>query len=34
VRKPLYRSGDLTSLNIVWAPYMTLLPHNHTMWEG
>ena len=30
--KPLYRSDDLTILNIVWAPYMTLLPHNHNMW--
>jgi predicted metal-dependent enzyme (double-stranded beta helix superfamily) len=28
----LYRSGDLTILNIVWAPYMTLMPHNHQMW--
>ena len=30
--KPLYRSDDLTILNIVWAPYMTLMPHNHNMW--
>jgi predicted metal-dependent enzyme (double-stranded beta helix superfamily) len=29
---PLYRSPDLTILNIVWAPYMTLTPHNHNMW--
>jgi predicted metal-dependent enzyme (double-stranded beta helix superfamily) len=28
----LYRSNDLTILNIVWAPYMTLVPHNHSMW--
>jgi predicted metal-dependent enzyme (double-stranded beta helix superfamily) len=28
----LYRSADLTILNIVWAPYMTLMPHNHQMW--
>jgi len=28
----LYRSDDLTVLNIVWAPYMTLMPHNHQMW--
>ncbi len=28
----LYRSDDLTVLNIVWAPYMTLMPHNHRMW--
>jgi predicted metal-dependent enzyme (double-stranded beta helix superfamily) len=32
VLNPLYRSEDLTILNIVWAPYMTLLPHNHNMW--
>ena len=30
--KSLYRSPDLTILNISWAPYMTLLPHNHNMW--
>src|SRR5262245_19425970 len=29
---PLHRSDDLTILNVVWAPYMTLLPHNHNMW--
>lgn len=28
----LYRSQDLTILNVVWAPWMTLLPHNHQMW--
>lgn len=28
----LHRSGDLTVLNVVWAPWMTLLPHNHQMW--
>ncbi len=28
----LYRSGDLTVLNVVWPPYMTLMPHNHQMW--
>jgi predicted metal-dependent enzyme (double-stranded beta helix superfamily) len=28
----LYRSDDLTILNVVWAPWMTLLPHNHQMW--
>ncbi len=28
----LYRSDDLTVLNLVWAPYMTLMPHNHRMW--
>jgi len=30
--KPLYRSDDLTILNVIWAPWMTLLPHNHRMW--
>jgi predicted metal-dependent enzyme (double-stranded beta helix superfamily) len=28
----LYRSADLTILNLVWAPNMTLIPHNHQMW--
>lgn len=28
---PLYRGGDLTVINFIWAPYMTLLPHNHNM---
>lgn len=28
----LYRSADVTILNVVWAPYMTLMPHNHEMW--
>lgn len=28
----LYRADDLTILNLVWAPYMTLRPHNHNMW--
>lgn len=31
---PLYRSADLTILNVVWAPLMTLLPHNHNMWAS
>lgn len=30
--KVLYRSADLTILNPVWAPYMTLMPHDHQMW--
>src|SRR5215469_16128033 len=30
--KSLYRSPDMTILNIAWAPYMTLMPHNHNMW--
>jgi predicted metal-dependent enzyme (double-stranded beta helix superfamily) len=28
----LHQSGDLTILNVVWAPDMTILPHNHEMW--
>ena len=28
----LYRSDDLTILNVVWAPMMTIMPHNHSMW--
>ena len=28
----LYQSNDLTILNVVWAPMMTVLPHNHNMW--
>ena len=28
---PLYHADDLTVINFVWAPYMTLLPHNHNM---
>jgi predicted metal-dependent enzyme (double-stranded beta helix superfamily) len=28
----LHRSSDLTVLNVIWAPLMTLLPHNHQMW--
>lgn len=30
--KLLYRSDDLTILNVIWAPWMTLLPHDHRMW--
>jgi predicted metal-dependent enzyme (double-stranded beta helix superfamily) len=28
----LHRAADLTILNVVWAPLMVLLPHNHKMW--
>jgi predicted metal-dependent enzyme (double-stranded beta helix superfamily) len=28
----LHRARDLTILNLVWAPMMTVLPHNHHMW--
>jgi len=29
---PIHRSDDLTILNVVWKPGMTLMPHNHEMW--
>lgn len=28
----LHRSGELTILNVIWAPRMVLLPHDHRMW--
>src|SRR5437588_11759143 len=28
----LYHSNDLTILNVIWAPRMTIMPHNHQMW--
>jgi predicted metal-dependent enzyme (double-stranded beta helix superfamily) len=28
----LYRSSELTILNIIWAPCMSLYPHDHRMW--
>lgn len=28
----LHRSAGLTILNIVWSPWMQLLPHDHNMW--
>ena len=28
----LFHSANLTVLNVVWAPGMTLLPHDHRMW--
>jgi predicted metal-dependent enzyme (double-stranded beta helix superfamily) len=30
----LYRGTDVTILNVVWAPLMVLLPHNHNMWAS
>lgn len=30
--KALYCSDTLTILNVIWAPWMTVLPHNHEMW--
>lgn len=31
---PLYSGDDVTILNMVWAPLMMLLPHNHNMWAS
>jgi predicted metal-dependent enzyme (double-stranded beta helix superfamily) len=28
----LYRSEEVTILNVVWGPKMTIMPHNHLMW--
>ncbi|MBV9829109.1 MAG: hypothetical protein JO001_26100 [Alphaproteobacteria bacterium] len=29
---PLYKSGSLTVLNVVWGKRMTIMPHDHRMW--
>src|SRR5215470_16799736 len=28
----LWRSSDLTILNVIWGPRMTVMPHSHEMW--
>ena len=28
----LYHAPDLTILNVIWGPMMTVTPHNHHMW--
>lgn len=28
----LFHAPDFTILNVIWGPYMTLMPHNHEMW--
>src|SRR6476660_4204027 len=28
----LYHSDTLTILNVIWAPKMTVMPHDHRMW--
>jgi predicted metal-dependent enzyme (double-stranded beta helix superfamily) len=28
----VYHTPELTILNVIWAPHMTLLPHDHRMW--
>ena len=30
--QPIHRSPELTVLNFVWGPMMTIYPHNHNMW--
>jgi predicted metal-dependent enzyme (double-stranded beta helix superfamily) len=32
VLQKLYHSPELTILNVIWAPTMTLMPHDHRMW--
>jgi predicted metal-dependent enzyme (double-stranded beta helix superfamily) len=31
---PVYQSPDLTILNVIWAPGMSLYPHDHRMWAA
>src|SRR5712664_2629349 len=28
----IYHANDLTILNVIWGPMMTVMPHNHRMW--
>ena len=28
----IYHGPDLTILNVIWAPLMTIMPHDHRMW--
>jgi predicted metal-dependent enzyme (double-stranded beta helix superfamily) len=28
----LHRASELTILNVIWGPMMTVAPHNHRMW--
>jgi predicted metal-dependent enzyme (double-stranded beta helix superfamily) len=30
----VYNAADLTVLNVVWPPAITLVPHNHLMWAA
>jgi predicted metal-dependent enzyme (double-stranded beta helix superfamily) len=29
---PIFKSPELTIINVVWKPGMTVMPHNHEMW--
>jgi predicted metal-dependent enzyme (double-stranded beta helix superfamily) len=31
---PIFQSPDLTIINVVWKPEMTIMPHNHEMWAA
>jgi predicted metal-dependent enzyme (double-stranded beta helix superfamily) len=28
----IHVSDELTILNVIWAPHMSIMPHNHNMW--
>ncbi len=28
----LYHADNLTIINVIWGPHMTIMPHNHEMW--
>ena len=28
----IYHASDLTILNVIWGPMMTVMPHDHRMW--
>ena len=30
----LHDDGELTIINVIWAPHMTIMPHNHEMWAN
>ena len=30
----LYDSDELTIINVIWSPFMTIVPHNHEMWAN
>lgn len=30
--QPLHSSKEVTIINVIWAPWMTIMPHDHRMW--
>jgi predicted metal-dependent enzyme (double-stranded beta helix superfamily) len=30
--QPLHSSSEITILNVIWGPMMTIMPHDHRMW--